>query len=41
MSTPETLHDFNYWHIKALKDKIKELEEEIKTLKENDNTKPN
>ena len=33
MSTTETLHDFNYYHIKALKDKIKELENEIKALK--------
>ena len=33
MSTTETLHDFNYWHIKALKDKIKELENELKNEK--------
>ena len=29
MSTNENLHDYNYYHIKALKDRIKELENEI------------
>ena len=34
MSTTENLHDFNYYHIKALKDRIKELENENERLKQ-------
>ena len=30
MTTSDQLHDFNFYHIKALKERIKELENEIK-----------
>lgn len=40
MSTPETLIDFNYWRIKMLEERIKELEtqlenEKLKNIKHN------